>query len=177
MLCRGDVLAPGVCAGGQQGASCRHCLSGLDSSSAHPVCAVGGVCAPGAGDSSVEQSFLDSAAGAELWMKMLFALGGCISCPALGSPQFCSSPSHPPPSPQNIGILWCWSSHQLPHDFPVCPVVFWNCISSACLPAVSECCVKSLGGITSPAAVTLGGKSFPLTSVESSAQGEQPEPP
>lgn len=32
--------------------------------------------------------------------------------------------------------------------------------------------MKSLGAITSPALVTLGGKSFPLTSVETSARGE-----
>lgn len=42
-----------------------------------------------------------------------------------------------------------------------------------CLP-FSSLSVKSLGGITSPAPVTLGGKSFPLTSVETSARGELP---
>lgn len=36
-------------------------------------------------------------------MKMLFALGGYISGTALGSPQFCSSSSHTPPSPHNMG--------------------------------------------------------------------------
>lgn len=120
----------------------------------------------------MEKSFSDSAAGAELWMEMLFALGGYISCTALGSPRFCSSFSDPPPSPQNISILQCWSSRWLPHHVPVCPVVYWNCISFVCLSAVSVCCVRSLGGITSPAPVTLGGKSFPLTSVETSARGE-----
>lgn len=72
------------------------------------------------------------------------------------------------PKHRDFVVLW---QPWLPHDLPVCPVVYWNCSNFVCLSAVSVWCVKSLGGTTS-APVTLGGKSFPLTSVESPAWRE-----
>lgn len=51
-------------------------------------------------------------------------------------------------------------------------IVYWNCTGFVHLLAVSAWCVKSLGGTTTALApITPGGKSFPLTSVETSPWG------
>lgn len=87
------------------------------------------------------------------------------------SPQhgLCSSAHNPPSLPQNSGVMRCWC-HFLTYRPAL--VVYWNCTGFVRLLVVSVWCVKSVGGTTaSLAPVTPGGKSFPLTSVETSPWG------